>query len=208
MLAPYAVAHWRRVALAATRLALIYAFGVAVTLGVVLTVVDGPRELLSALGELLLPGLGLFALAFVLLAVARRAGFVALWLLLVGFWMWITIGNSHLIVEGGFLAWTALAIPLFLLAALGTMRPVAIPIGRRRVSLTPIVVVAWVTLALLALAYEHGALHVLARQGWRGVVLAGVRQVWLAAPYFLAAFAILHAWLGLAAGNAEQRVHN
>jgi hypothetical protein len=64
---------------------------------------------------------GLFALGlgFLALALARRLGFVVLWLLLLTYWAWTVLVFDPPHVQQPFLAWTAWALPLALLTTVG-----------------------------------------------------------------------------------------
>ncbi|MFL5616388.1 MAG: hypothetical protein ACJ796_22165 [Gemmatimonadaceae bacterium] len=111
----------KRIFAAAVRLAAVYAACVIVTFAIVLSVsrnVDGLIHILPFLG---IPGAICFAAAFVLLAFARRAGFIALWLILLGFWGTPMILTRDFFTEWdtALLFWSILAAPLYAMVMLG-----------------------------------------------------------------------------------------
>ena len=102
------------VALAATRLAAIYALGVFV-LAAPLIAIFG--DLLPALTIPVVAILG-FLLGFIALAAARRLGFGILWSLLAIWWVQI-VGQGIFAVNGDLLFWTVFAVPLYLITSIG-----------------------------------------------------------------------------------------
>jgi len=126
-----AIPAWRRVIRAAGRLAAIYVSTVLVLLVVVGSLMDGVLPSLDELLALWIPLSFVFMIAFLLLAVARRAGFTALWLVALGIWVWLLSDSSVPSVGLQFIGWTILAFPLYLLGVVGA--PSAQP-GARRIS--------------------------------------------------------------------------
>jgi hypothetical protein len=187
---------------AAATLVLIYAFGVVSCLAVlaglftVLRMEDTPPSIgdfLEVVVWLAPPA----AVAFVLLAAARRAGFIALWVLLAGLWTFMAESSVPRLVPPMFLGWTVIAVPLWVIGQLGFVRPA--PRGRFSLSLGAILGI-WI-----ALAFAGSLLFAPAGIGVRPESLLPYRAatlaawvVWLPAPFFLSAVAIHHVWRGTA----------
>jgi hypothetical protein len=90
---------WRLVLLAAARLASIYAIASALLLLPLVLWFDGPAEVVRNLKDYATPVAVAFGVAFAVLAVARRAGFVALWLALTAIWAWVAPGGQYRVLE-------------------------------------------------------------------------------------------------------------
>src|SRR5688500_12101500 len=114
--------RWQLVLLAAARLASMYAVATALLLLPLVLWQDGPQELIRHLRSYATPVGIMFGVAFVLLALARRAGFIALWLVLGTVWAWmlreLAPGYAHE-MDSAFVVWSALAVPLALLGGFG-----------------------------------------------------------------------------------------
>src|SRR5687767_11945607 len=115
------VLRWKRISGAALSLALIYVVGVALLYAPIRLWLTPHAPGLSELPTLSLE-LGIYAaIAFLLLAMARRVGFILLWLLLLAAWI-ANVGSSTVRPEalpGFFILWTVLALPLYVITAWG-----------------------------------------------------------------------------------------
>jgi hypothetical protein len=183
----------RRVAVAAASLAAVYGAGVVLLLSV-LTLWTG--EWVGAVRDLLevhavLFGV-LFATAFLLLAVARRAGFAALWLLFLAFWVawpltrWTPVG-----VLAGFVFWSVVALPFYAIGALGLPSHRVLRLGRRTLALPAVVLAVWTLLLAVTLAVTPTAYLFFASAldgsfgGPPPAVLKLARAVWGPAPVLI-----------------------
>lgn len=111
-----------RILRAATVLAAVYTLGVF-ALFALFAVVEGWDFVTDDFWALRTPFAITMGAAFVVLAIARRIGFVLLWLVLVGLWGLMVFGGgvsdgSALLARGityprGLLFWSLLALPLF-----------------------------------------------------------------------------------------------
>ena len=198
-------ARWRTVLLAAARLAGLYAVGVALLLIPVLLFPGG----LSALREIpivALPTGILFVLAFLVLAVARRVGFAVLWLLLVGLWTTVLLGHGVAIeIVIGFVGWSALALPLHALGALGVTSGFRLTMGRLSVSLSTMVSILWAGALLPAIALLYTSpffMHPLEEAASYRVASSLARFIWAPAPFVFAVVSLAHVWLGTARSAA------
>ena len=129
MTTPFAGVRWQRVAHAAARLAALYAAGVVLLLLAFTALLNGLPRTLSDLPGITVPIAVLFSLAFAILAVARRAGFVVLWFCMIGLWVWMLIqvfGYSPLSIPMRFVGWSVLAVCL-VGAALLSIATIIIP---------------------------------------------------------------------------------
>jgi hypothetical protein len=138
---------------AAVRLAGIYALGVVCLLTSLLLMLEGPRVSPSDTALVVaLPFSVLFGFAFVILAVARRAGFGILWRLLLALWTWMMIreGPSPWIPRL-FLGWSSLALPLFTIGALGVRHSYSGQSALRWPPASRLMATIWLVLAAAAL---------------------------------------------------------
>jgi hypothetical protein len=111
-----------RRARAAARVAAVYAAGTALLLLVlVLPFGDGMSTLLEDLAILSVPVGLCFVMAFVLLAAARRAGFTALWAVLLALHLWLSLRERPYgpRPDLDFVLWSVLAAPLYLIGVVG-----------------------------------------------------------------------------------------
>ena len=190
-----AAATWRRIGLAAIRLAALYAVAMFALLIGFVSFVEG-LPLLSDLAELALPFGITFCIAFLILAVARRAGFVALWIVLLSAWVWLLRDGAPFVeVPKVFIGWTILALPLFAIGALGSSgRDGRWPALLRRAH--PLVVLAvWLVIAGVAL---YSALNTPYMHWYDGPTRFGTlfsKIVWIPTPFVIAALEITRIWL-------------
>src|SRR5688572_21167641 len=189
-----AAPQWRRVILAALQLAALYAVASATCLiAVGVLVFHDPLPLASELPYFALP----LVVAFLVLAVARRAGFALLWLLLVGLWVRVAMldGPPGLALPTLFLSWSALAAPLFAIGALGVPSQPNRP-ASQRVPRPLVVSFAWALLAVLALSVVYTVdSGLFFRESGRGLnALASL--LWLPVPVAIAIVEVTRVWIG------------
>src|SRR5687767_8586296 len=144
-------ANWRSIVAAAARLAGLYAIGVVLLVIPLVLLPSGALPAFRDLAIVAVPAGLLFLVAFPVLAAARRAGFVALWLLLAGLWVLLLVAHDmpiELLI--GFAAWSALAFPLHVLGALGVPSGFGLRIARVRVGVAPAVTIVWMALLIAA----------------------------------------------------------
>jgi hypothetical protein len=136
-----------------------------------------------------------FACAFVLLAVARRWGFVALWVILGA--LWIAIGvvarswRWSIDFPSLFVLWTIFALPLWIIGQAGIPLP-----SRRRISPSMVLLACWAVLLV-------SSRFVLPRTDPpdldpHSALLFALAWIWAPMPLVLSAFAISHVWRGTA----------
>jgi hypothetical protein len=187
--------RWKRVATAAARLAIIYTIGVFVLYAPIrfwlLPHAAGLRELPGVSAEL---GI-LAAVAFVVLVVARRVGFLLLWALLLAIWVSNFSGPSDLVlpesVAGYFILWTVLALPMYAIAAFGGSDRLAIRVAGRRIRVSEVGSLAWIILIAGAFLYVFVG-SPLGNGAWFNMA---ARFVWLPAPFILALIALASIWV-------------
>jgi hypothetical protein len=187
--------NWWRVVRAAATLALFYAGFVVIEFFVLAASIGRPpqslRELLQIAPFFAIPFVGSFGL----LAIARRVGFAALWVLLAGFWVFLLRDTSPPALAPAFLIWSILALPLWLMGQLGVARTRTVgklPVGAQAVGLA-----LWAVLILaarLAVPLEAGELYVVPP----GPPTVIVWIIWAPAPFLISAFALRHVWRGTA----------
>jgi hypothetical protein len=145
---------------AAVKLAAIYATCVTVLL-LLLGTTASLERVLDILPFYSIPAAICFAIAFLLLAVARRAGFTALWLIGAGLWGWAVIQELDPFgVRAAFLAWSVFAAPLYAMCTLGFPRQ-SQDRARWRRWMSAAVGPAWVALVVIALRRTRRALRIL-----------------------------------------------
>lgn len=146
---------------AALTLAAVYAAGVTLLLVTLISEADSPRRVLDTLPLFSIPAGICFAVAFLLLAVARRAGFTALWVVVFSFWAWATTQDaSPFAASSEFVAWSLFAAPLYAMCALGFRHETPRAAGWRQ----------WMSIALWPV--------------WTGLVVMALRQVQLVDSYY------------------------
>lgn len=198
----------RIVLLAAARLAGLYALGTAVLLLLSFIALDGPPKAREDFMEFAAPIAFAFALVFVLLAVARRVGLVALWLTLGTLW---GVSFRDIVVNpmdsaAAFVAWSNLAIPLAFLGGLGVPTTFRIGLGRSKPAVLTVTVALWVALLVPTLAMS--ILHNLWLDFWYHSVEYRIpndfpRLIWAVGPPIISALSIAHAWVGTALPKVE-----
>ena len=191
----------RRVILAAAKITLVYTALVSLEFLMLSLAwrIGAPR-----LGDIAAIAAGLaipFAAAFILLAVARRWGFVALWAILGALWIFMIIGTGSWSWPSeyplSFLPWSIFALPLWIIGQVGipSQRSARLRLGPLRFSTSTALLVCWAALLLGAQwfipeisvgPYQPSAIAKLA--GW----------IWAVAPPLLCAYAIQHVWRGTA----------
>ncbi|HEU4996573.1 MAG TPA: hypothetical protein VFT29_17270 [Gemmatimonadaceae bacterium] len=172
----------RRSVLAALRLSVLYAASVTV-LFTTLLVFMMPRDVTADMFALVIPFVVCFSIAMLLLASARRVGFTALWILLLGLWAWsVFVDRSEPLPDRNFVFWSILAAPLYAIVALGF--PGAKPTTARSAITSLLVFCSWAALVVVGLTRSI-SLFATPSVGDRLLEFA-----WLAAPVALTARAI------------------
>lgn len=157
---------------------------------------------LAEIGAMALWLVAPMAAAFLLLATARRWGFLALWAILGGLWIWLAIERHSwflpLEFARSFYTWTILALPLWIIGQAGvpSRSSARFQLGALRLSMSTVVLVSWAGLFVIGLHVEPLAPHPLLNRvpglaefcGW----------IWAWAPFLLITFAMRHVWLGTA----------
>ena len=144
--------RWLRIA-AAARLAAVYVIGVLVLLIPFMLMPYGGLPSLAGVAEVGSLAMIPFGLVFLLLAAARRAGFVILWLLLGGLWGAALMAHDlpiDLLIA--FVGWSVLALPLHFLNALGITEAHRLRIARVRMSVPALTSILWTLVLVPALA--------------------------------------------------------
>jgi hypothetical protein len=194
--------RWARVVAAAARLAAIYSVGVAILLLIGSPVLWRGTPSLRAALNLAIPIGFLFGVAFLLLAGARRVGFVVMWLGLIAMWIYILsqgiVDVRLLFVPSVFYGWTVFALPLYAMGAIGVSPRKPVAIGRRRVSLTTLVLLVWGVLAASALFFLYLGTNVFIPDTPYRRVAEVARFLWIPAPLVVSVLAIVHVWRGTA----------
>lgn len=193
----------RRVISAAAKLALVYSVLVTLEFAVLILVLRiglPPLNVLLAMaGWLAIP----FAGAFVLLAVARRWGFIALWVIPLAFSAWMAVTSQSYTFTIGFIfdfiLWTIFALPLWIIGQAGIPLRSSnrLRVGPVRFSASTALLACWIGLLV-------GARSLLPPVG-TDVVMIGTSVAanlfgWTCAiaPFILTTYAIRHVWVGTA----------
>jgi hypothetical protein len=193
--------QWRRVILAAVRLAALYALGVAILIVAVSAVAFHDRPMASELPYFGIPLL----VAFVVLAVARRAGFALLWTLLAALWVYILNENEFvgLAFPPMFLSWSAFAAPLFAIGALGFGTSADASPPRRRIPRPVLIAAAWGALAGVSI-YLGNASWVWLSYPDSAVALNGLGWLfWFPAPFVIAVVELRRVWVATSPSASE-----
>jgi|SRR5690242_9571837 len=195
----------RRVIFAAAKLALIYCVLLSIEIAALFLLIRPSTVFIGDIAGAALALLIPFGIAFLLLAVARRAGFVALWAILVGYWVALVIQSRPFVpltFPMLFLLWSILALPLWIIghAGIPDTSSAGIRIGGLRISWSTTALVCWLLLLVVARLFGplRGTTFVLPRTP-RPADIA-MWALWAPAPLFIAAFAVRHVWRGTAAG--------
>ena len=190
-----------RVILAAAKLALFYVALVAVEIALLIVAFTGevPRrgEIAQMSALLAIP----FAFAFLLLAVARRWGFVALWGILGTLWVFLTLESGawawSITFPRLFLPWTIFALPLWIIGQAGipSRSATRLGIGPLSVSVSMALLLCWTALLL-------GAQWLVPFETYRPYhptrIANPLGWIWGVAPFVLSAYAMRHVWRGTA----------
>lgn len=198
------IAPTRKRAVAAARLTSGYGASMALLLAPLLPIVDsvtaGPAFLAS-------PFAAWIAVSFLLFALARRAAFVALWLL--GFALWLSqreaFGPGGLESGAGFALWSVLAAPLYLITAVGfgatTLATPLTPARRiARIARTA-GIAGWGALLVLGALFPFGfffsrGCFVVHETTGLAALDAVVAKAWLVVPPLVTLDAIRRVWRG------------
>ena len=183
------IPRWRRVMRAAARLAALYIGAVFILLLVAVALMVGFLPTFSDLAELWIPVSVAFLIAFLLLAVARRAGIVTLWVLLLVIWF-LMLRELHPGTAKQFVAWTVLALPLYGLGTIGA--PSTSPIARRGSLLMTMI---WLCLITAGFVVSRTSTDI---DQPRQIVEALLRNgdlVWGPFPIVLGVFEIVRVWV-------------
>lgn len=197
MSADQTVRRWPRILAAAARLA-----GVYVTVLLLLIApfmffpsdgVPSVADVAKLVGWAIVP----FALAFILLAAARRAGFVVFWMLLAAVWGALLMARGlpiDLLIA--FVAWSVLALPLHLLTALGIQGGPRLRVPGAQLTVSTLTTILWTLLLVPAVAVMFFSSRLMYPEPHELFLLASrlAPFVWGPAPFVLAALSIAHAW--------------
>jgi hypothetical protein len=140
-----------------------------------------------------------FALAFTLFAAARRAGFVALWMLLGALWSAVLIAHDlpiDLLIA--FVGWSVLALPLHFLTAIGIPGAVPLRIAGAHLSVSALTTILWTLVLVPAVAVMYWSSSIMHPEPRDLFLLASdiASFVWGPAPLVLVALSIAHSWPG------------
>ena len=129
--------------------------------------------------------------SFLLLALTRRIGFLVLWGLLLALWLSqlsdVYVSMSD--VPEWFIAWTVVALPLYIIGMFAAPSPTS------RVGLKAVVsgAILWSVLLAGAIGYTFIYFSAFEDPTWLD---AAARFAWVPAPFVLAALAITGIWVG------------
>jgi hypothetical protein len=184
---------------AAARLAGVYAAGVAILMLSLVVTVGFSSGILATIFTLGLPVSLCFAIAFVLFATGRRAGFTALWLLLLALRAWVIVSSPYAPPPGEvFLLWSLFAAPLYAINMTGfesASKLNAISSSRWRHTLGSCSV--WATWAVMAVAGLASPSFIDYGRGATRLLWAIAQTGWLALPAGLTIAAIFRARRGV-----------
>lgn len=192
-----AAARWQRILPAALRVAGIYATGVLLMLVPFMLMPRGGLpsfRLVTTLGAAVSV---LFALAFLLLAVARRAGVVMLWALLGILWGLLLAAHDEPVeLAIGFVGWSVLALPLHGLCVMGMPEGVAVRLGRTRVRASSVATTLWIATLIPAWTVLYFSLRIMFPEPHTAFFLAGkiAPFLWGPAPLALMVLSVAHVW--------------
>ena len=202
----------RRVILAAAKLALIYCALLLIVFALVFTLfVPGLRFSIAEFAPVLMTLAIPFGIAFLLLAIARRAGFIALWAILFVYWGFLvrdSLGIPYAIPPV-FTLWSIFALPLWIIGHVGVRDPSSrnLAIGRLALSPAAIVLACWLLL-LAGSRFFFGPFNtdtlIVGPTHWSNLALW---TLWAPAPFWISAFAVRHVWRGTAVPAVAESVN-
>lgn len=189
--------RWPRILAAAARLAGVY---VTVLLLLIVPFMFFPSDGLPSVADvakLVSWAIVPFALAFILLAAARRAGFVVFWMLLAAVWVALLMARGlpiDLLIA--FVAWSVLALPLHLLTALGIPGAPRLRVASAHLTVSTLTTILWAVLLVPAVAVLYLSSRLMYPEPHALFLLASrvAAFVWGPAPLVLVALSIAHAW--------------
>ncbi|HEX6806466.1 MAG TPA: hypothetical protein VF118_00680 [Gemmatimonadaceae bacterium] len=152
-------------------------------------------------------GMLMLVVAFVSLIAARRRALYVVWGILLILWTLLLVQRpgpwgspSAFAIPPLFARWTVSAMPLAIIAALGT--PDSLPGGRRRHAVVlPLISAAWLLLAIVGRHYGYMNVDVGAPGAPYRAVRIAAWCVWAPVPFALAAWSVL-GWCRVAKGQA------
>lgn len=203
--------RWLRVLAAAARLAAVYVIGVLVLLIPFMLMPYGGLPSLAAVADVGSLAMIPFGLAFLLLAAARRAGFVTLWVLLGGLWGAVLMAHDlpiDLLIA--FVGWSVLALPLHFLTALGITEAPRLRVARVRVSVPALTSILWTLVLVPAIGVMYLSRRIMHPEPHAVFLLANdiASLVWGPAPLLLVALSIAHAGAGSRAIRLSARARD
>jgi hypothetical protein len=191
---------WRRVVLAAARLAGFYAIGVGLMLIPFMLLPGGGLPALRDVARLAMLPASLFVVAFVMLAVARRAGLVALWVALTAVWALVVIAHDLPIeLMIGFVGWTALAFPLSIIGALGVRSAFRLRVARASLGISAAATMLWAAVLVPAIAVLYASSMVpypLEEVAAYRIADSVASIIWGPVPFLVAVLSLGHLWTG------------
>lgn len=185
----HGVPRWRRIIRAAGRLAALYVGTALVLLLVAGGLIEGVLPTLSDLIELWIPVGLAFLIAFLLLAIARRAGFVALWALLLGLWVLTLVDGPHPWLGQQFVAWTVLGLPLYALGMIGA------PSTQQHLRKTSLgLAVVWLFSIAAAFMVAGVGTSIEPPSQIREILFRNATLIWGPFPFVLGAHEVVRVW--------------
>jgi hypothetical protein len=150
----------------------------------------------------------LFGFAFLVLVIARRIGFLLLWLVLVGLWVWMLlvpgVGDPFLLLTYGvghpfrFVGWSVLAFPLFIISVVAGAQPSLTKVGPWHASTAFVMAVLWMVLAAAGVVLrDYGHPHYSWGSESAAIAFAILGWlVWGVMPFLIAGLAVRAFWTG------------
>jgi hypothetical protein len=197
-----AVTRILHVIAAAARLAALYGLGILLLLSALVLWtgdwVGNARGILRLFGSVF--GI-LFGLAFLLLAAARRLGFAALWVLLCAMWVWLlSRGWVPVGLLAVFVFWSVMALPFYVLGAIGFPSRRVLHVGRWTTTVPVLVLVGWVLLLVITLRVTPATYLLVASSppvgsfGELSPLLKLGPALWAPAPILISLEALIRLW--------------
>src|SRR6185437_1294371 len=197
--------RWKRIALAAASLACAYALCFLTLVVTYVSLLQG-RLNLRDLSSSIVPIGVVFAFAFVVLAMARRAGFAVLWLCILGMWAWTSLlqakGFIGYSAPRGFVDWSLLALPLFGLGALGVPTTMQAPFVHIRVRPEAMLFIVWTLLLATAIYFDRVESDVLPLRRSLTLFHGIAPFVFGPAPVLITGLEIVRVWVGTGRAGA------